>query len=268
MNCEQIAELLPDYLQGSLDPNQRGNVEAHLAQCADCSEDVAVWKKLSLLPVDQPSPASRARFEAMLQAFQAGRSGQPAHGSESRKRASAWTVFHWLRSPLGAAAWSVALLAIGMFAGLHVADSRSSSEELTSLRSELSSMKELVVLSMLQQQSASARLEAVSWSTQDQQPNPQVLSALLHTLRYDPSVDVRLAALGALSRHAAQPQVRNSVVSALQEQQSPLVQVALIDQLVEWHDREARSHLEKLRQSPNLNPTVRQRAEWAISKLN
>jgi hypothetical protein len=62
--------------------------------------------------------------------------------------------------------------------------------------------------------------------------------------------------------------VRSSVVDALQEQQSPLVQVALIDQLVEWRDPQAAQHLEKLRQSPNLNPTVRQRADWAISKLN
>src|SRR5207302_8409401 len=95
-----------------------------------------------------------------------------------------------------------------------------------------------------------------------------VLSALLHTLRHDPSVDVRLAALDALSRHSAQPQVRTSVVNALQDQQSPLVQVAFIDQLVEWHDREAAPHLEKLRQSPKLNPTVRQRADCAISNLH
>jgi HEAT repeat protein len=87
-------------------------------------------------------------------------------------------------------------------------------------------------------------------------------------LRYDPSVNVRLAALDALSRHSAQPQVRNSVVNSLQEQQSPVVQAALIDQLVEWHDREAKPHLEELRQSQDLNPAVRQRADWAISKLN
>ena len=48
----------------------------------------------------------------------------------------------------------------------------------------------------------------------------------------------------------------------------PAVQVALIDQLVEWRDAEAAPRLEKLRQTPNLNPTVRQRADWAISKLN
>ena len=74
--------------------------------------------------------------------------------------------------------------------------------------------------------------------------------------------------LDALGRHSSQPQVRTTVVNALQDQQSPLMQVALIDQLVEWHEREAASNLEKLRQSPNVNPTVRQHADWAIGKLN
>lgn len=268
MKCEQISELLPDYLQGSLSPDQHRFVEAHLAECADCSEEVAVWRKLSLLPVEQPSPMSRVRFEAMLQAYQAGRSNQPTGNSEWRKRASSWNFLHWLRSPLGAGAWSVVLLVIGVFAGLRMAGPKPPSPEIAEMQKELEGTKQLVVLSMLQQQSASARLEGVSYSTREQQLNPQVLSALLHTLRYDPSVDVRLAALDALSRHSAQPQVRSSVANALQEQQSPLVQVALIDQLVEWHDREAKPHLEKLRQSQDLNPAVRQHADWAISKLN
>jgi anti-sigma factor RsiW len=269
MKCEQIAELLPDYLQGSLGPDQHYTVEAHLTQCTGCAEEVALWKKLSLLPIEQPSAASRARFESMLQAYQAGRSSQPERNPKWKEHASSWNVFHWLRSPLGAMAYGLVLLVIGLLAGLRVGGPKESqSQELADVRSQLASMKQLVVLSMLQQQSAGARLEGVTWSTRDQQLDPKVLSALLHTLRYDPSVDVRLAALDALSRHSAQPQVRSSVVNALQEQQSPLVQVALIDQLVEWHDRDAKQHLEKLRQSPNVNPTVRQRAEWAISKLN
>jgi len=137
------------------------------------------------------------------------------------------------------------------------------------MQSELTNMKQLVVLSMLQQQSASGRLEGVSWSTRDQQLDPQVLSALLHTLRYDASVDVRLAALDALSRHGRQPQVHKGTLDSLQEQQqSPLVQVALIDLLVEWKDRDAAQQLQALQQTPNLNPVVRPRAEWARSKLD
>jgi hypothetical protein len=121
---------------------------------------------------------------------------------------------------------------------------------------------------MLQQQSASSRLEGVSWSTRDPQLNPQVLSALLHTLRYDPSVDVRLAALDALSRHGRQPQVQKGILDSLPEQQSPLVQMALIDLLLEWREPDAAQRLQALQQIPNLNPIVRQRAEWARSKLN
>jgi hypothetical protein len=137
------------------------------------------------------------------------------------------------------------------------------------MQSELTGMKQLVVLSMLQQQSATERLQGVTWSTREEQLDPQVLSALLHTLRYDGSVDVRLAALDALSRHARQPQVHKGILdAALQEQQSPLVQVALIDLLLEWRDRDAAQRLQQLEQTPNLNPTVRQRVEWAKTKLN
>jgi anti-sigma factor RsiW len=269
MKCEQISELLPDYLQGNLSPAQQHNVEEHLEHCADCSEEVVIWKKLSLLPLEQPSPASRARFEAMLQAYQAGRSNQTAAAFQNKTRASAWNLFHWLRLPLGAMAWSVALLASGVYAGLHLVGPKPPSPDLAAIQSELTSMKQLVVLSMLQQQSATERLQGVTWSTREEHLDPQVLSALLHTLRYDASVDVRLAALDALSRHARQPQVHKGILdAALQEQQSPLVQVALIDLLLEWRDRDAAQRLQQLEQTPNLNPTVRQRVEWAKTKLN
>src|SRR5260370_36170841 len=58
MKCEHIAELLPDYLQGSLSPEQHHNAEAHLEQCADWSEEVVSCGKPVRLPVDQPGPAS------------------------------------------------------------------------------------------------------------------------------------------------------------------------------------------------------------------
>jgi Putative zinc-finger/HEAT repeats len=265
MKCEQVAELLPDYLQGGLPPEQRRAVEQHIAQCAECRDDVAIWEKLSLLPAEIPDPAVRERFDAMLQAY---RSGREDRAAVPERRASFWDTLRWLRSPGGAVAWSMALLAIGAFIGIRASAPDPHAQEVAAMHAELTNMRQLVALSMLQQQSASGRLEGVTWTRRDEHLDPQVLSALLHTLRYDPSVDVRLAALDALGRHAGQPQVRNSVGDSLQEQQSPLVQVALIDQLVQWHDAQAAQRLEKLQQDPNLNPTVRQHAEWAISKLN
>ena len=273
MKCEEIGELLPDYLQGTLKAEQDESVEKHIAECADCREEVAIWKKLSLLPVEQPSATSRERFEAMLQAYQTGRNDKAATGVERAKSASVWS---WLRSPMGAVAWSAALLIIGIFSGVSAGNyfgnrpthSNANQDEIAAMHAELANMKQVVVLSMLQQQSASERLQAVSYSRREDQLDPQVMSALVHTLRYDGSVDVRLAALDALSRHGAQPQVHKGVVDALQEQQSPLVQVALIDLMVEWRDPDAAQRLRNFVQTPNLNPTVKQRADWALSKLN
>jgi len=269
MKCEEIGELLPDYLQGTLKAEQDEFVEKHIAECADCREDVMIWKKLSLLPVEQPSAASRARFEEILQAYQTGRNDKAATGLERPKSASLWG---WLRSPVGAVAWSAALLVMGIFAGNYVGSrathTNANQDEIAAMHAELANMKQVVVLSMLQQQSASERLQAVSYSRREDQLDPQVMSALVHTLRYDGSVDVRLAALDALSRHGAQPQVHKGVVDALQEQQSPLVQVALIDLMLEWRDPDAAQRLRNFEQTPNLNPTVKQRADWALSKLN
>ncbi len=267
MKCEEIAELLPDYLQEGLQGEQKKIVELHLESCAECGEVAGLWKKLALIPDEQPSPAGRARFDAMLQAYQAGQ-GSEVVMRRADKGASIWSVFQWLRSPVGAVAWSIALVALGTYLGLQLGSVKSNSQELAAMHTEVTNMRQIVALSMLQQQSASQRLEGVTWTRREEHLDPQVLSALMHTLRYDQSVDVRLAALDALSRHAGQPQVKKTVVDALQEQQSPLVQVALIDQLVEWRDADAAPRLEKLRQLPNLNPTVRQRADWAISKLN
>jgi hypothetical protein len=269
MKCEEIAELLPDYFEGSLKAPQDDLVEQHIEECADCREEVAIWKKLSLLPVEQPGAGSRERFEAMLNAYQAGRNDKASAEFEREKRRSVWS---WLRSPVGAVAWSAALLVIGIFAGNYFGNrtthSNTGQDEIAAMHTELTNMKQLVVLSMLQQQSASERLQAVSYSRREDQLDPQVMSALVHTLRYDGSVDVRLAALDALSRHGAQPQVHKGVVDALQEQQSPLVQVALIDLMVEWRDPDAAQRLRNFTRTPNLNPTVRQRADWALSKLN
>ncbi len=269
MKCEEIGELLPDYLQGSLKAEQDGLVEQHIAECADCREDVVIWKKLSLIPVEQPSKESRERFEAMLQAYQTGRNDRAATGVDREKRGSVWS---WLRSPVGAVAWSAALLVIGIFAGNYFGNrpihTNTDRDEIAAMHTELTNMRQMVVLSMLQQQSASERLQAVSYSRREDQLDPQVMSALVRTLRYDGSVDVRLAALDALSRHGAQPQVHKGVVDALQEQQSPLVQVALIDLMVEWRDPDAAQRLRNFVQTPNLNPTVKQRADWALSRLN
>lgn len=269
-SCEQTAALLPDFLQGSLGRGQDDLVEQHLRQCDGCRESVAVWNKLSMLPQDEPSPLLRTRFEAMLAAYQQARADAPPHFVERRTKVSLWGAFGWQQWATGLAAAVVALV-IGFSAGRYTEKTRgvvSGPHEVAAVRQELSEMRQLVVLSMLQQQSASERLQGIAYSSQQGQTDPRVLEALLGALRTDGSVDVRIAALNALSAHGKQPMVKTGLLEALQPNQSPLVQVALIDLLVQMRDRDAVRQLRSLQQNQQMNPAVRQRAQWALTKLN
>lgn len=274
MDCERMAELLPGYWANTLEGRDAEFATAHLATCADCRELVALGEKLAQLPQEQPSSMLRARFDAMLEAYNEGR-GETPRFEAREQRTPTWGGWVWTRSAFAFGAMAVLLIVVGFVAGRSITSggknpSDHSEQELAAMQSELTNMRQLVVLSMLQQESASQRLQGVSWSTKQpqSQADPKILGALMHTLRYDSSVDVRLAALDALSRYGDQTQVRTGLADALDAQQSPLVQVELIDLMVEWRDRNAIDQLKKIEEDQKVDPAVREKAHRAIDQLS
>ena len=73
MDCDRMARLLPDYWQGALQASDADFVASHLKVCTACRELVALGEGLAELPSEQPSPALRERFHAMLDAYEEGR---------------------------------------------------------------------------------------------------------------------------------------------------------------------------------------------------
>ena len=128
-------------------------------------------------------------------------------------------------------------------------------------------MRQLVTLSLLQQQSPSERLRGVSWSYQVGQPDSEVLDALLQTLNHDPNVNVRLAAVDALSSFFDRAMVRQGLVQSLAKQNSPLIQIALVDLMIEQREQLAVNTFRQLEQDKETNQAVRQRIEWGIQQL-
>jgi HEAT repeat protein len=269
MDCQRVTELLPDYWQGALQTPDAEFVASHFKTCVACRELAALGESVAQLRQEQPSPALRERFQAMLDAYGAGRD-ETARLKQHDSHLPIWGGWMWMHSALAFGAAALVLIIVGFLAGRYVNGSEAShsQEQLAAMQSELTNMRQLVVLSMLQQDSASQRLQGVTWSTRQNQADPKVLGALLHTLRYDSSVDVRLAALDALSRYGDQRQVRQGLTEALEAQQSPLVQVELIDLLVQWRDRNAIDPLHKIEQDQNVDPAVRERARRAIDQLS
>jgi Putative zinc-finger len=267
-SCEEISQLLPDYLHGRLQPEEMNMVKVHLEGCGACAEEVALWQKLGALPPEQPSPVLATRFNAMLETYQEGRWEHRNLQSERNKFLDFGAVMAWLRTPALSVGWAVALLLAGFFGGRYLERDTKQTSQLAAVQQELVNMQSLVVVSMLKQQSPSERLQGVSFSMDQKQPDGKVLEALLHTLRYDNSVDVRLAALDALSRYSSRPDIRKGLKDSLQPQQSPMVQIALIDTLVDLQDSSIVPQLKQFQSDPKTDPTVRKRADLGIQQLS
>ena len=256
MNCEWARQLLPDYLTGGLPREARAQVDAHIAECEGCRDDVAMWSRLAMLPDEQPSPALRSRFYAML--------GVETRLEEKTRRKS-WLEAWWPRRPALQFALALAMTVIGVFVGRwwQTAEEKPV-REVATLRDEVRDLKEVVGL--LRQQSASERLRGVNYSYRMERADSEVIRALLATLKLDPSVDVRLAAVDALKRYAGEPAVLDGLAGALDERQSPLVQIALIDALVDAGGERSAAPLRRIRERP-VPAEVRQHASWGLEQL-
>ena len=59
MTCEQVRELIPWYVNGTLPGDEAAAVAEHISQCANCREELAVTLQLSLqvrTAIDEMSP--------------------------------------------------------------------------------------------------------------------------------------------------------------------------------------------------------------------
>jgi len=268
MNCERVKAEFPDYLVKSLSQEGSATIQAHLAVCRACREELATlesaWNRLGVLEDAHPSPRVRPLFYAMLEEHQLELRSQP----KRRVTFGDWVEGWWPARPMWQFALGLLLLAVGVGLGRASLEMPKQDGELARLRDEVGGLRELLTLSLLQQQSASERLRGVSWSSQLQQPEEPVLSALLQTLNSDPNVNVRLAALDALQKFSNIGRVRQGLLQALEKQKSPLVQITLIDWLVESKERQAVDVLNRISDEPQFQPKVRERARWGLRQLS
>jgi hypothetical protein len=268
MRCEQVQQRLSDVLTSGSEAIGDPEMQKHLETCNACRQEAAaleeLWSGLGRVPAAAPdSAAMRARFASMLEGWEHGREGAEASALGTMTRG--WRFPSW-RQPLVQLAAAAVLLAFGVAVG-RASRPVPPSDDIASVRSELREMRQMVTLTLMQQQSASDRLKGVSWSSTLERPGGEVVTALLDTLRHDPNVNVRLASIDALARFADQQQVRQGALDALQSASSPMVQVALIDFVVGARDTGSIETLKKLAADRSLNETVRQRATQGLDRL-
>ncbi len=274
MSCERMREQIPECLAGRLDDAARERFIAHLDTCSACRAEVAqlgvVWRGMESVALPEPDAAMRSRFLEVLEAYQAGMQQAQERAIVSANRGG--RIFAWWPTRTAwQAALAAALVIVGGLAGRYVAAppaaSPAANTEVAQLKGQVENLRQLVALSLLQEQSPSSRIQGASYSYKMNQPDRQVEQALLHAMNHDSNVNVRLSAVDALEKYAANPEIRRALVDAVPVQDSPLVEIALIDLLVQIDDRDALPAFRKLAREPQVDADVRQRATWAIGKL-
>jgi len=261
MTCDQVKEHIADYLAGALSRPEAEELDEHFDQCAACKQEALAlsetWGMLGLLESQQPSSQVRRSFYESLEAYRQGL--ESVAPSSARRRFFDWGWRGW--------AWSAALVVAGLGAGQWLGQHERGRADLAGLQDEVHHMRQLVTLSLLEQQSASERLRGVDYAYRVDQSDTQVLSALLHAVNHDPNVNVRLAAVDALRKFSGSPAVKGKLDQSLNQQESPLVQLALIDFLVDTRDKTALPSLAALERSPTADKNVKEKAAWGLSQL-
>ncbi len=263
MTSEEFRYLIPEYLTGGLTPEEMKTFLDRIAIDPELRHEVAeleaVWKDLGEVKQEQPSPFLRARFYRRLDDL-----------SHREARLAKGTFAWWKPGLAGLVRQGIvamALFALGLFVGREKSEAPSRSQ-VAELHTQVQELRQTVALTLMDRQSATSRLEGVSWSMQVDQLDPELRNALVQALNHDPNTNVRLASLDALEKFTRDKDVRQALVNSIRQQDSPLVQIALIDSLVHIQDRGAAGELKKLTEDRALNAAVQERARWGLQKLS
>lgn len=272
MICDRMREQLPEILAGRLEAAARAKVMDHLETCSGCRAEMAslgiVWRGLEAMQQPEPSQAVRTRFMETLRAYREGFDEAQRRQVYVEPRKSFWAG--WFPAhPAWQTAFATLLLIAGAWGGRYMMMPRGAAgtPELTELKGQVESLRQLVALSLLQEQSPSSRLRGVTYSYQIARPDRQVEEALLHAVNHDSNVNVRLSAVDALAKFMSNPEVRRGLADSLPVQDSPLVQVAVMDVLAQTQDPAVAPAIEKLAKDESIDRGVRQRAATTLEKL-
>lgn len=267
MKCEAVESYMIDYLDNVLEKTLRDEIEQHLGTCERCLDQLKDFKQLlnvaGSAEMEQPDETLRVNFYHML------------HGEMNKqiqatgKSVSLIPSFQKPAQFLKVAA-GIALLIAGTIIGALLNNTMKNQDEklqLSELKTEVQNMKEIVMLTMLKEESPSQRLQAVGYTNELQAPDSKVLDALTETLNHDKNVNVRLAAAYSLANYADRQSVRDSLVASLSQQSEPIIQVVLMNILVERKESNAITSIRRIISDEKTLKEVKEVAQKGLKVL-
>ncbi|MEJ2005108.1 MAG: HEAT repeat domain-containing protein, partial [Cyclobacteriaceae bacterium] len=207
------------------------------------------------IPEPEPSREMSVGFYKMLEK------------ESARQKRKSWDWSGMISfSRFGQVAFGLLLMAAGFWIGTEYNRGRST-EELQNLTGEMLEMKEIMMLSLLDQQSTSQRLKAVNIVNELPDASNKVCDALLKTLRNDDNTNVRRAALEALIPYTDKPAVRQGLIEAIPDQDSPMMMLAISEVMVAIQEKAAVEELQKMLDDQDTPEEIKTKLKNNINTL-
>lgn len=284
MYCKEVQALLIEYLDQSLDAELAAVVKEHIDGCAACQQEVLEVEEL-LVAINgrtsgKPGETLRDNFNTLLQSemnivsmthLLEENATEGADDAGSQRKASRARRTGTLL-PFSGPAWKMAAATILLVGGAWIGSifqqkKDAQPDQLAYLQKEVKEMKQVLLFSLIDDQSASQRIKAVSYAEEMSNPNQDVIDALMNTLNNDKNANVRLASLYSLARWADSRTVRDSLVLSLGKQTEPIVQIVLINLLAEKRETRAIAPLKAILSNGKSMKEVKDAAQKGLKVL-
>lgn len=259
MEQERINELVTKYNENQADPAEIKLIEQLIEEGRIELSQLRELSQLEelVMSVETPSPSSDLddNFYQMLRTM------------KGKSKGFSWSRFFAWPEFAPKLAFAAVMLIIGFLGGYLFFPSPSSNKEVAELKDEVLQMKEMMMLSLLEKESATERLKAVSLTSEMTSVSDKVTNALLQTLNNDENINVRLEALEALKPFVRDSRIRSELVRSIGKQESPLVQVALAELMVQLQEKSSVKELKKILENENTPRDVKKQIEESIKTM-
>ena len=267
MDREILDILALDYIEGKLEGDQQRKFDEAVRNGELDLDELNKIKESSLsyeqLPLPEPSERLKSAFFDSLEKAQA---TYDARLGFWQRVTNPFLKLGWTEGQVRMAFGTVLLLA-GIGIGLIISPSGRYSGQLETLTTEVQDMREMMMLTLLDKESVSERLRAVSISEELGEVNETVVTALFQTLDNDDNVNVRLATLDVLEKYANYPTVRERLVQSINGQDSPLVLMALAETMVRLQEKSSVEEFRGVLDNENTPEEVKQKIKESIAIL-
>ncbi|QCX01696.1 hypothetical protein FGM00_16830 [Aggregatimonas sangjinii] len=261
---DHISEMLPDYLDGVLKPGEMRAIAAHLSDCESCSKELEDIKQLFQAieseTVETPSAALRTNFLEQLEEEKKSLSKIDSSSSEETFAKNLWP------NGLLKIAAGIALL-IGAFLLGRQQTQQTANSEIALLNEEKSEFKQTAMLSLMENKSASRRIQGVNYVAESKTPDEAIIRALTDRLHYDDNVNVRAAAVGVLINFTSSTIVTKAFIAALSTESDPGIQIEIIQFLGKIQEKKAVAPMRELMEKEDTQPFVKKQIASVLPNI-